>query len=221
MERVVTRREVIVRAGATCVLVGVGVVLALAGSDVLAWRGQTQTAETAVERYSSDPRVWKPSTVLPAGVSKWLLGTGDDVTFGRALQRFQRLRRNGEQSLSANNGIELANVELTLDEIVHSHDRAEVRGRAQQLHAILLFHQLLLQGIDAKTALERSIADFQQAVRIDPSNATAKYDLEALLYVYRPIAQGEAVPLVRHKSNRGQDSGGGGSPGATQQAGGF
>src|SRR3954451_8212057 len=186
MDGAVSRREVIVRALATCALAGVGAVLALAGRDVLAWRGQTQKAEIAVARFSSDLGVWQPDTWLPTGVSRALLGTGDDVAFGRALQRFQVLRRDGEQSLGANNGIDLANVELTLDQIARSHDRADVRGRAQQLHAILLFHQLLLQGLDAKTVLERSIPDMQRAVRIDPSNATAKYDLEALLYLYRP-----------------------------------
>src|SRR3954452_15514114 len=216
MEQFVIKRGV-----AGGVLLCLAAVLALAGRDVLAWRGQTHKAEIAVERFSSDLAVWQPDTWLPVGVSQALLGTGDDVTFGRALQRFQVLRRDGEQSLGANNGIDLANVELTLDQIARSHDRAEVRGRAQQLHAILLLHQLLLQGLDAKTVLERSIPDVQRAVRIDPSNATAKYDLEALLYLYRPISNGEAVPLVRHRSNRGQDSGGGGSPGATQAAGGF
>jgi hypothetical protein len=206
---------------AVIALIGLAVVLALAAVDVLSWRGQSKRADVAVARVSRDLSVWQPHTMLPTGVSRWLLGTGDDVAFGRALQRFQILRSNGDQSLAADSGIELANEELALDQIVHSHQRKEIRGRAQQLHAILLFNQLLLQGIDAKTVLERSIDEFRKAVRIDPSNATAKYDLEVLLFLFNPIAAGDPVELARHQSNRGTDSGGGGSPGSTQGTGGF
>jgi len=212
---------VIKRGVAVGVLLCLAVVLALAGRDVLAWRGQTKRAEVGVAQFSHDLGIWQPHTLLPTAASRWLLGTGDDVAFGRALQRFQILRQNGDTSLNAGNGLPLADTELKLDQIVHSHDRIDVRGRAQQLHAILLFDQLQLQGIDAKTVLERSIADFQAAVRLDPRNATAKYDLEVLLFLYKPIAAGDPVELVRHQSNRGQDTGGGGSPGATQAAGGF
>ena len=59
-----------------------------------------------------------------------------------------------------------------------------------------------------------------RAVRIDPTNATAKYDLEGLLYLYSPLSNGEPPQLIRRKGT-GPDSGAGGAPGASQNAGGF
>ena len=65
------------------------------------------------------------------------------------------------------------------------------------------------------------VKDFTEAVRLDPGNATAKYDLEGLLYLYKPLSNGEPPPLKRQTATTGPDSGGGGSPGSSVGAGGF
>ena len=70
-------------------------------------------------------------------------------------------------------------------------------------------------------ALERTISDFTEAVRLDPGNATAKYDLEGLLYLYKPLSHGVPPPLLRQKSSAGLQGGSGGSPGSSGGAGGF
>lgn len=226
-------RSIVIRAAAVALLACMGVLSALAARDVLAWPGQTDHADVAVASFSPDLGVWRPHTWLPAGVSEWLVGAGDDVEFGQTLQHFQVFRGRQQAGLFVFNGvrdeptkfahraIELAQLEFTLERIVNSHRRAEVRSRAQQLHGILFFQHLILQATDAKTALERTIADFGKAVRLDPTNASAKYDLEGLLYLYQPLSNGEPPELARKKANTGPDSGRGGSPGAGQNAGGF
>lgn len=210
----------------------IGVLAAFAARDVLAWRSQSNHADVAVASYSHDLGVWQPHTWLPAGASQWLVGAGDEVEFGRALQRFQLFRGRQQSGLFAINGVNsdyaklaqrtlsLAKLEFTFQQIAHSSRRADVRSRAQQLHAILLFQHLILQGSDAKTTLTRAIVDMEKAVRDDPTNATAKYDLEGLLWLYKPISNGEPPELLRRKAN-GPDSGAGGSPGSSQNAGGF
>ena len=233
MEPVVSRRAIVVRAAAAAFLACIGVMSALAARDVLAWRGQTAHADVAVASFSPDLGVWRPHTWLPAGVSQWLAGTGDDVEFGQALQHFQVFRghqqwglfvlngTNGEPDIFARRTLELAQLEFTFEQIANSSRSAELRSRARQLHGILLYQHLIMQGGDAKTTLERTIADFTQAVRLDPGNATAKYDLEGLLYLYKPLSNGEPPPLLRQKSNIGPNSGTGGSPGSGAGAGGF
>jgi len=233
MEPDVSRRAVVIRAAAAAFLVCIGVVSALAARDVLAWRGQTARADVAVASFSPDLGVWRPHTWLPAGVSEWLVGSGDDVEFGQTLQRFQLFRGhqqwglfvlnvfNSEPTELAHRTLELAQLEFTFDQIARSARSAELRSRARQLHGILLFQHLILQAGDAKTTLERTIADFTEAVRLDPGNATAKYDLEGLLYLYKPLSNGEPPPLKKQTSNTGPDSGGGGSPGSSAGAGGF
>jgi hypothetical protein len=228
-----SQRAIAIRAVATALLVGIAVVSALAARDVLAWRGQTAHADVAVASFSPDFGVWRPHTWLPASASEWLIGAGDDVEFGQALQHFQIFRGpqqwglfvvggggTPEPSVFAHRTLELAQLEFTFDQLARSSRSFELRSRARQLHGILLFQHLILQAGDAKATLERTISDFTEAVRLDPGNATAKYDLEGLLYLYSPLSQGEPPPLLKRKGN-GPDSGGGGSPGSSQGAGGF
>jgi hypothetical protein len=232
MEPLVSRRSIGIRTAAAALLACIGVLSALAARDVLAWDDQTKHADVAVASFSSDLGAWQPHTWLPTGASQWLVGAGDDVEFGHALQRFQLFRGHQQWGLSVISGVngdyqklarrtlELARLEFTFDRIAHSPRRADVRSRAQQLHAILLFHHLILQGTEAKESLARAIVDMAKAVRLDPANPTAKYDLEGLLYLYSPLANGEPPELARKKGT-GPDSGRGGSPGATLNAGGF
>jgi len=233
MEPIVSGRPVVIRAAIVAFLAWIGVVSALAARDVLAWRGQTAHADVAISSHSPDLGVWRPRTWLPAGISEWLVGTGDDVEFRQALQHFQVFRGDQQWGLFVANGVnddpsnfarrtlELAALEFQFDHLARSSRSAELRSRARQLHGILLFQHLILQGGDAKTTLERTIADFTEAVRLDPENATAKYDLEGLLYLYKPLSNGQPPPLLNRQSNTGPNSGGGGSPGSSAGAGGF
>jgi hypothetical protein len=233
MEPVVSQRSIVIRAAAATLLAAIGIVTALAARDVLSWRGQTAHADVAVASFSPDLGIWRPHTWLPAGASEWLVGAADDVAFGQALQHFQLFRGHKQWGLFVTNGVnddpnvfarrtlELAQLEYTFEQIANSPRSAELRSRARQLHGILLFQHLILQGGDAKTTLERTIGDFTEAVRLDPGNATAKYDLEGLLYLYKPLANGQPPSLLKRKSSTGLDSGGGGSPGSSAGGGGF
>jgi hypothetical protein len=233
MEPIVSGRPVVIRAVVVSFLACIGIVSAIAARDVLAWRGQTARADVAIASHSPDLGVWRPHTWLPAGVSEWLAGTGDDVEFGQTLQHFQVFRgdqqwglfvangANGDPSAFAHRTLELAALEFKFDQLARSSRSAELRSRARQLNGILLFQHLILQGGDAKTTLERTIADFTEAVRLDPENATAKYDLEGLLYLYKPLSNGVPPPLKNRQSTTGPNAGGGGSPGSGGGAGGF
>ncbi len=235
-----SRLQLALRVGGALVLVAVAVVLGLAAHDVLAWRGQTQRANVAVARFSASSGIWEPGTWLPVGVSRTLLATGDDVRFGRALQRLQTLRGrpcvgatpspvfnlNQPQTPCSNFDpprTELANLELAFDNIARSTPSRGVRSRAQELHALTVFQQLVLQGQTAEIdALVEAIDGLQHAVRTDPTNAEAAYDLEALLDLYRPIAVEQASQLPYHRGKRGDTGAAGGSPGASAAgAGGF
>ena len=220
----IVSRAPVLRAVAAAALAFVAVLLALAGRDVLAWSGQSERAEVAVTRYSRDLGVWEPDTWLPASVSRTLLRAGDDVELGRALQRVQLLRGRRRSSAYDPPKLELARLELELDELGRTSPRDEVRSRAIQLHSILFFQQLLSQGANGDAvvaALERTIEDLRRATRIDPENEEAQLGLEWLLDVYQPIAAQRAGVLAFRGARLGNASGGGGSPGTTARAGGF
>jgi len=224
MERGVSGRSLALRTVAAAFLLAVALLLAAAGHDVLAWTGQNERGDVAVARVSSDPNVWQPRTLLPAVLSRALVGTSDDVRFNRALQKVQVLRRTGGDPFFPPL-LDLAQVQLAFDEIAHGHGPAAVRSRASELHGVLFFQQVLLQGAASGDgglgALERAIADLQLAVRLDPANTEAQYILEWLLNAYRPIAIERAGQLNARERRRGDTAGGGGSPGITSIAGGF
>ena len=217
-------RSLALRTVAAAFLLAVALLLAAAGHDVLAWSGQNERGDVAVARVSSDPNVWQPRTLLPAVLSRALVGTSDDVRFNRALQKVQVLRRTGGDPFFPPL-LDLAQVQLAFDEIAHGDDSAAVRSRASELHGVLFFQQILLQGAASGDgglgALERAIADLQVAVRLDPANTEAQYILEWLLNAYRPIAIERAGQLNARERRRGDTAGGGGSPGITSIAGGF
>jgi hypothetical protein len=218
-------RALVLRGVSAGMLFLLALVLAATAHDVFGWSGQNERADVAVAHFSRDPEIWQPGTWLPSTVSRILVGTSDDVRFDRALQQVQLLRGKGTQEPYNPPALNLAQAELTFDRIAHSHARADVRARAAELHGILYFQQVLLQGAASGdgglAALERAIADLQDAVRLDPSNGEAAYNLEWLLDSYRPVAVERAGQLSVRQARRGDTAGGGGSPGLTAVAGGF
>jgi hypothetical protein len=212
----------VVRVAVIAALVAAAVALGLIGRDVLAWRNQTNKAAIAVAVSSSDFGVWQPSTLLPTSVSRWLLGAGDDVEFGKALQRFQLLRTGGADArFRQNRRAQLAQAELDLDELASTAKSARARSVARTLHGILLYGQLRTQT-DPLTVFRRVTEQFREAIHADPSNAAAKYDLNAILGVFTPVAiaatQGD---LPEKGSSTGSHTGAGGTAGNVTGGGGF
>ena len=208
-------------AGAVALVLLAGV-LALLGRDVLAWRGQTARTDVAIAHFSRRP-VGEPDTWLPVALSRTVLAASDDVRVARSLQGVQRLRVAGDPNRFDPPALQLAKLELTFDEIADGSGPAAIRSRARQLHALLLFQQLVLQAGSgsASATLDRTIAELQRAVRLDPENAEAQYDLETLLLIYRPIATEIAGERAYQRTNRGTIGAAGGSPGATSESGGY
>jgi hypothetical protein len=218
-----TREGTVARIAAAVALVGVAGVLALLAGDALAWRGQNDRAAVGVAAASHDLGVWEPSTVFPVGWSRWLLGTKDDVHLGRAIQQFQLVRVGGPGAFAQNNRrAAIAEAELELDRLAVTAETRRGRSQARTLHAILLYSQLREQSTDPLEPLLRMSDELRKAVRTDPGNAAAKYDLEAILDVVAPLAAAAAqADLPEKGANKGSKVGGGGAGGVVFNGGGF
>jgi hypothetical protein len=203
-------------------LVLTAILLALIGRDVLAWGGTRDRAAIAVAASSSDFGVWEPSTWMPLGVSRWLLDAGDDVELGRAIQRFQLLRTGGVGAFfQQNRRAQLAETELELEQLAANAKNARGRSLARTLHAILIYGQLR-QQTDPLTLFRRVTEELRNAIHDDPTNAAAKYDLNAILSLLTPslvgLTQGD---LPEKGSQTGSHTGAGGSAGNITGGGGF
>jgi hypothetical protein len=157
---------------------------ALAAHDVRAWKDALADGDA---RFAAEPAraEWTAATWLPGDPAGRLLHTGDDVGLRRAVQAFvvadaRRAEFDGGERRAADRAaaeVALAGVAAT--------GSARQASQANDLLGVLFNTGGRLTG--GETASERSLAAFDAAVRADPSNTDAKYNLELLLRRLRAI----------------------------------
>jgi hypothetical protein len=154
---------------------------------------------------------WSASTTI-GGAAESLLGAGDDVVFRQALQQY----------------VDASKLRLRLDNAV---DVESARGRAQDLLERLARNEpsprtsqaLTLLGVLAfkasasgatQSQVDAAISDFTDAVRADPGNVDAAFDLELLLRL--TTAHGTRVEPGQGGGfgRTGRHGAGGGQPGS-------
>jgi hypothetical protein len=181
------------------VLVALAVLVALLAADVRGWQRTFA---------SDDVRVggtWDASPRVPGNLAGRLLGVGDDVRARRAIRLFQ-------QTVSVHARLDNA------QDVTAARARAETElaalakgggpraSQAATLLGVLAFGDFARGGRETSQA-DSAIADFENAVRADPGNSAAKFDLELLL-------RSLAAHGSRTGTSGGTDSGGTGRSGA-------
>jgi hypothetical protein len=156
------------------VLVALAAAAALLASDVRDW--QRALAPGPVRPASQ----WKASARVPGRLAERLLAVDDDVRARHAIQLFEQNRSVTERLDDA--------VEVTASRAAAETALAAVaRGsgpRAAQagtLLGILAFGDLARGGGHDENQAEVAASDFTNAVRADPDDANAKFDLELVL----------------------------------------
>jgi hypothetical protein len=175
----VTRGRILVVAAAVCA--ALTVVLVLITRDVDRWETTMRAADVAAS--ASRPSARKPPRVeetLPFSPAQSLLGLGDDVGFRRAVALFRgAYPRDDEFQRSPEGGAARIRAETALASVIRTDGNRRRASTASNLLGILT----VVDAASAPTAsgaIDRSIVEFQDAVRLDPSNAQAKANLELL-----------------------------------------
>jgi hypothetical protein len=175
----VKRTAILLAASGACAVLAV--LLALFARDVGRWPQAIRSGDVAA---ADPPRradvSWTVSEALPFSPARAALGIGDDLAFRRAALRF-RLAHTRDLQLARTPDAGQARI------------RAEtalaraIRGDADRSRASDASNLLgILALVDAATApagnipIDRSVFEFQDAVRLDPSNEQAKTNLELL-----------------------------------------
>ncbi|HEY5057563.1 MAG TPA: hypothetical protein VII51_00985 [Gaiellaceae bacterium] len=198
------------RLGVAGCLVAVAVLVALLAADVRSWRDGLAGGD-AVFAVAPARASWAPATKL-GGVAEDLLGIRGDVTLRSALQLYvesteQRQRLDNAldvQTSRARAQDALAGAALDAD--------ASRAGQAEILLGVLAFGAYA-QGA-GPSQIDAAISDFTDAIRTDPGNTSAAFDLELLLRltVARGIRTGEGVGGGFGRT--GRHGAGGGIPGS-------
>jgi hypothetical protein len=192
------------RLAAIALLAAVAVIAALLAADVHAWPKALQEGD-AVYAFSPGRANWVPATNL-GGLAKTLLGTSDDVASRLALQDYRETAAL-EQQLG--NAIPVPAARLAaisaLSTPASSAD-PQVAAQARTLLGILTVAEATAGGGAAAT--DTAIADFTDAVRVEPGDTAAKFDLELLLRLTAPNGRRRQNKLAKGFGRTGHGASG-------------
>jgi hypothetical protein len=193
-------------------LLTVGVIIACLAADVLSWRNAIRSGDREFAVSAADA-TWKVNAILPRDPAHGLLSLGLPLRFRVAEQSFVAVQKAGQgfdngQSESRTRG----EVEAELAALAQSRDGV-IASRADNMLWILAFTDSTPSGPVAAAPIDQSVADFQAAIRLDPTNADAKFNLELLLR--QLIAKGVRPGANNNGGGRanGHHGAGGGLPG--------
>jgi len=201
------------------VLAVLAVLAALLAADVRGWQTTLREDDAIL---SSTPKVatWQPSTRL-SSLAEHALGVGDDVEARRAIALYLE---NVDVPVRLDNAQQVAVARGRAEQALAAAARNTSGARASQMETllgVLVFTDVSpstdpfqeTTGMDPDQA-QASLADFEDAVRADPENAAAKYDLELTLRSL--LAQGIRVGAGQQTGagSSGQRGAGGGVPGS-------
>ena len=166
---------------------GLTVILVLVARDVGRWETAIRADDVAA---ATSPQAPEVEETLPFSPARSLLGLGGDVSFRRAVALFRRAyTRDDEFQRSAKGGAARIQAETALA----SGLRTDANHRRGSTASNLLGILTVVDAANAPTggaAIDRSVVEFQNAIRLDPSNAEAKANLELL---YQQNASTSAV----------------------------
>jgi hypothetical protein len=162
------------------VAIAAAVVLALLASDLRSWQTTMRDGDL---RFAQNPALatWDASTILPASLSRGILGLGDQLAFRRATRRFTYVDALGcgfDNCYSE--GRARGNLEVTLTNLARSGD-PQRDSAANNMLGILAYADSRPTGLGTPAPVDRSVSDFVAAVELDPANEYAKFNLEWLL----------------------------------------
>ena len=187
------------------VATAVAAFLVVLGLDVLSWRGDMERADLRFEAVAGERDMWRADTILPAGLSRELLDVDEDIAYREVLQQFgiARVRQPvRDQRDLARRGA----VETQLAQIGEEPLGPERLSMLANLSGALAFEEARFDDGQRATFLRRSLAEFREAIKLDPANEDAKYNLELVLR------------LIVNAQNE-SSAGGGGARGDTQASG--
>jgi hypothetical protein len=192
------------------VLAALAVLVAVLAADVRAWPLALDRGD-AVYATAPGRAEWIPATRL-GSLAETLVGTAGDVAARRALQDYREVGGLREQLNNAL-GVQTQQV-AAINALARPADSvdSQVAAQARTLLGILAFTESAEGSGVSQT--NTAIADFSDAIRVDPDETAAKFDLELLLRLTAPHGQRRGTGLANGFGRTGHLGASGGVPGS-------
>ena len=197
------------RLALAALLVAAAVLVALLAADVRAWPATLRSGDAV---YAATPgrATWTPSTRL-GGLAGTLLGTGNDVADRRALQLYT-VTMGLHQRLDNALDVQTARAQALDALAAAARDPDPYRAsQARTLLGILTFGASDTGG--SASQVDAAVSDFTDAIRADPENDFAKFDLELLLRLTAAYGVRTGPGQANGIGPTGRHGAGGGVPG--------
>jgi hypothetical protein len=202
-------RRVTLASSAAAAALGAFAAVALA-HDAHSWRSAIARGDARFQRAPASMR-WHAHTWLPGDPAARLLPVGGQVALRRAVQAFVTAERTG---LGFDNGEQRARVRsaatVALSKVAAAR-AATASSQANDLLGVLL--SSAGQTAAGETGDEQALGVFQAAVRADPANGDAKYNLELALRRAQPTGVRHGPGNGTGPSEAGRRGAGSGTPG--------
>jgi hypothetical protein len=174
---------------AVVALVAAAVVLVAFAADVLRWDRTIRDDDTTYA--AGVPATWKPSTLLPAGLSKSALGLGDDLEFRGTVDQFWKSEPRAPLQVFTDVTRRTA-AERRIARLMEEEQSPSRRSVLATMRGALLLEEARNSPVQRHVFLRRAIEQFQRASELDPTNADAVFDLELSLKLLRETGGGTA-----------------------------
>lgn len=200
------KRPTLIAAALVCVFLAAALVVVAA--DVARWRDALAAGDVRYRATPQEQDLWTPSTIAPPGLSRAILGVGDDVAFRRAL-RALRLARLEDRTVSDPEVALLRNeAQGRLEAIAAGGDDPTRRSRSAGLLGVLGLTRLYSETQDPAAVIEDIVASMRLALSLNPENDEAKFNLELALQ------RGRAMQIAEAGGGADPSPGGSGAEGA-------
>jgi hypothetical protein len=188
-------------------LVALAAIATLVARDAAAVRHGMQRGDLAFEAQPAAERLWRFETTIP--YADELLGVEDDLVYRRALRTFAVDDRRGQNPYDFSRPAFRAEAQAALGNAENFGLTPAQRSKLATLAGVLVFDEAVADPVNGPNLIRQALVHFRRAVRIDPTNSEAKYDLEFMLRVLAPGAE-----RLRIRQNIPAYSAGRSAPGA-------
>jgi hypothetical protein len=164
------------------------VVLVVAAVDVQ--RVQHRLSEDDV-RFATNPvdeRLWQANPILPGDVANNVLGTEDDIRYRQVLRAFFLARPRINPFALPRLELARGEAQVKLNDLISVEENTRRLSQEKNLLGALALAVAPRQEPEQRLASFQSAATyFTEAIRLDPRNEDAKYNLEGTLELLRQL----------------------------------
>jgi hypothetical protein len=162
--------------------------LVVVAVDVQRW--QHRLSEDDV-RFRTDPTaadLWRAKAAVPGDPARRLLGLGDDVAYRRVLRSYYLARPRANPFEHARIELARGEAQIKLTDLIAEEQNARRMSQEQNLLGALALAVAPRQEAEQRLAsFESAVGYFRDAIRLDPTNEDAMYNLEGTLELLRDL----------------------------------